>query len=123
MEYKEFTTGKEIAEYFNSRNIVQIVKLESGFGVFYEISKKDILKKMYMNLPAYSYTEDLKDERFAATSIDLKGLGFSQAEMPIVINEAIETIKHYKDEDGNQFYDKIIVDGLVVKGIASKYFE
>ena len=42
MKYKEFTTGKEVAEYFNSRNIVQIVKLESGFGVFYEISKKDI---------------------------------------------------------------------------------
>lgn len=123
MKYKEFTTGKEVAEYFNSRNIVQIVKLESGFGVFYEISKKDILKKMYMNLPAYSYTEDLKDERFATTSIDLKELGFSQAEMPIVINEAIETIKHYKDEDGNQFYDKIIVDGSVVKGIASKYFK
>ena len=123
MKYKEFTTGKEVAEYFNSRNIVQIVKLESGFGVFYEISKKDILKKMYMNLPAYSYTGDLKDERFATTSIDLKELGFSQAEMPIVINEAIETIKHYKDEDGNQFYDKIIVDGSVVKGIASKYFK
>lgn len=34
MKYKEFTTGKEITEYFNSRNIIQIVKLESGFGVF-----------------------------------------------------------------------------------------
>ena len=123
MKYKEFTTGKEIAEYFNSRNIVQIVKLESGFGVFYEISKKDILRKLHMNLPAYSYTEDLKDERFATTSIDLKELGISQAEMPIAIRDSIDTIKHYTDEDGNQFYDKIIVDGSVVKGIASKYFK
>ena len=54
MKYKEFTTGKEVAEYFNSRNIVQIVKLESGFGVFYEISKKDIDKDPKIRLFANS---------------------------------------------------------------------
>lgn len=36
VQYKEFKTGEEVAEWYDADNIIQIIPLNPGFGVFSE---------------------------------------------------------------------------------------
>lgn len=125
VRYKEFKTGEEVAEWYAAENIIQIVPLNPGFGVFSKIPTKEKIRNVIHGfLPGYVYFDDEYGcEEFKELILDLREMGFSNDEIEIAIETCIEELKKYSSPKYDPFYDSYEVKDSVITARNSNYFK